>query len=124
MEAADRRRSLLDVLGSVPDLRSRYGRRYPIGSLLAVLTLPAMNGQSSLRGMWPWAGAHLVFLLCSARNASFPKDRLPGREVTLGLSTRGSLALNLIRALGYPFVVDAFRTLSARADRSLSLLSG
>ena len=62
--------------------------------------------------------------LCCARNASFPKDRLPGREVTLGLSTRGNLPLNLIRALGYRFVVGAFRALSARAGRSLSLLSG
>ena len=53
MQAADRRRSLLDVLGSVPDPRGRQGRRYPIVPLLAVLILAAMNGQSPLRRMWP-----------------------------------------------------------------------
>jgi hypothetical protein len=37
MQAAYRRRSLLEVLGSVPDPRGRQGRRYPIGSLLAVM---------------------------------------------------------------------------------------
>ena len=106
MRAADRRRSLLEVLGSVPDPRGRQGRRYPIGSLLAVLILAVMNGQSPLRGMWLWAGAHLVFLLRCARNARFPKDRLPDAEVTPGLSAMRNLVLN------------------ARADRGLSLLTG
>ena len=62
MQAADRRRSLLEVLGSVPDPRGRQGRRYPIGSLLAVLILAAMNGEFSLRGMWLWARAHAELL--------------------------------------------------------------
>ena len=106
MQAADRRRSLLDVLGSVPGPSGRQGRRYPVGSLLAVPILPAMNGQSPLRGMWLWTGAHLVFLLRCARDVSFCEDRLPGREVAPGLSAMRNLVLN------------------ARADRGLSLLTG
>jgi hypothetical protein len=35
-----------------------------------------------------------------------------------------SVAISLIRALGYQFVVDGFKALSARADRGLSLLIG
>jgi hypothetical protein len=34
------------------------------------------------------------------------------------------MALNVIRVLGYRLAVDAFRALSARADRGLSLLTG
>ena len=115
---------MLDVLGSVPGPSGRQGRRYPIGSLLAVLILAVMNGQYPLRGMWLWAGAHLVFLLRCARDVSFPMDRLPGREVTPGLSATGNLVLNLIRSLGYRLAVDTFRALSGRADRGLSLLTG
>ena len=77
MQAAYRRRSLLEVLGSVPDLRSRQGRRYPIVPLLAVLILAAMKGQSSLRGMWPWARAHAELL--TAR-LSFHRQRIPALE--------------------------------------------
>ena len=62
MQAVDGGCSLLEVLGSVPDPRGRQGRRYPIGSLLAVLILAAMNGESSLRGMWLWARAHAELL--------------------------------------------------------------
>jgi hypothetical protein len=79
MQAADRRRILLDLLGSVPDLRGRQGRRYPIGSLLAVLILAAMNGESSLLGMWPWARAHAELL--TAR-LSFHRQRIPALETS------------------------------------------
>jgi len=57
MQEVDTRRSLLDVLAAVPDLRGGHGRRYPIQSLLAALILAAINGQASLRGMWLWARA-------------------------------------------------------------------
>ena len=77
MQAADRRRSLLDLLGSVPDLRGGQGRRYPMVPLLAVLILPAMNGQSPLQGMWPWARAHAQ--LPTAR-LSFHRQRVPALE--------------------------------------------
>ena len=59
MQAVDGGRSLLAVLAAVADPRGRQGRRYPIQSLLAVLILAAINGQSSLRGMWLWATASL-----------------------------------------------------------------
>jgi hypothetical protein len=53
---------------------------------------------------------------------SFSEDRLHGRKIGPGLSLIRNLALNLLRTLGYRFVVDGFRALSARPDRGLSLL--
>lgn len=50
--------SLLEVLRRVPDPRRREGRIYPLASLLAMLILASVNGQSSLRGMLIWADAH------------------------------------------------------------------
>ena len=67
MQAVDGGRSLLDVLGSVPDPRGRQGRSYPTRSLLAVLIMAAMNGESSLSGMWPWARAHAELLTARLR---------------------------------------------------------
>ncbi len=46
---------LLDVLARISDLRRKHGRRCPIQSLLITLILAALNGQSSLRGVWLWA---------------------------------------------------------------------
>jgi len=64
----------------------------------------------ALRGHW----------LYWVRNISFSEDRLHGRKVGPGLS----MIRNLIRVLGYRFVGDGFRALSARADRGLGLLIG
>jgi hypothetical protein len=58
------------------------------------------------------------------RDVDFSEDRLHGRRIGPGLSVIRSMAINLIRALGYRFVVDGFRALSARADRGLTLLIG
>lgn len=50
--------SLLDHLGRIPDVRSRRGRQLPLGSLLGMLILGALNGETSLRGMWMWGCKH------------------------------------------------------------------
>lgn len=50
--------SLLWHLWRVPDPRSRRGRRYPLGGLLGMLLLAALNGEKSLRGMWLWGCQH------------------------------------------------------------------
>ncbi len=70
-----------------------------------------------LRGHW-----EIENRLNWVRDVSFCEDRLHGRKVGPGLSIIRNAALNLIRALGYRFVVDGFRALSARADRGLGLL--
>ena len=80
--------------------------------------LSVQQALECLRGHW-----EIENRLYWVRDVSFCEGRLLGREVAPGLSTIRNLALNLIRALGYRFVVDAFRTLSARADRGLSLLT-
>lgn len=55
--------SLLEALSRVPDPRGRQGRRYTWAALLACLLLAALNGVTSLRGMWVWVCAH-ASLLC------------------------------------------------------------
>jgi hypothetical protein len=55
--------SLLEVLRCVPDPRRRQGQIYPLHSLLAMLILASVNGQSSLRGMLIWAEAHWSLLV-------------------------------------------------------------
>ncbi len=50
-------KTLLEVLQSIPDPRSRRGRIYPLYGLLAVLLLAAMHGERSLLGMWQWGKA-------------------------------------------------------------------
>lgn len=81
--------------------------------------LRPQHALEGLRGHW-----EIENRLSWVRDVSFSEDRLPGRKVGPGLSVIRNLALNLIRVLGYRFVVDGFRALSARADRGLSLLIG
>jgi hypothetical protein len=47
--------SLLWYLNKVPDARRKEGRMYTLGSLLGMLVLAALNGQTNLRQMWLWA---------------------------------------------------------------------
>ncbi len=42
----------------LPDPRRRQGRRYPLASLLGLLVLAALHGETSLRGMWLWSRQH------------------------------------------------------------------
>ena len=50
-------RSLMAYLQRLPDPRRRQGRRYPLAGIVGLLILGALNGQSSVRGMWLWARA-------------------------------------------------------------------
>ena len=96
--------------------------------LLWVWDLSPRMALKALRGHWE-ARDKLSNNLCRVslywvRDVSFSEDRLHGRKVGPGLSMIRNLALNLVRALGYRFVVDGFRALSARADRGLGLHIG
>lgn len=64
-KAAGRRRALkgqeekrpetvLEVLRKLPDPRGRQGRYYPLASLVGLLLLAALTGQSSLKGIVEW----------------------------------------------------------------------
>jgi hypothetical protein len=55
--------SLMEVLRRVPDPRRREGLIYPLHSLLGMLILASVNGQSSLRGMLIWAQGHWSLLV-------------------------------------------------------------
>lgn len=46
--------SVLEVLRQIKDPRGRRGRIYPLYGVLSVLLLAAMQGETSLRGMWLW----------------------------------------------------------------------
>jgi len=54
MEAKNQSMYLRDIR----DPRRRQGRMYPLTSILTMLILAAVNGESSLRGMWKWAEQH------------------------------------------------------------------
>ena len=58
MEGRIRQESLLGGLKQVTDPRRRQGKVYPLGGLLGMLILAALNGESSLRGMWLWSCQH------------------------------------------------------------------
>ena len=45
-------------LEEIPDPRRPQGRVYPLKGLLGMLLLAALNGESSLRGMWIWGRMH------------------------------------------------------------------
>lgn len=53
-----KQKALSTCLRDVRDPRRRQGRIYPLASILTMLTLAAMNGESTLRGMWQWAQQH------------------------------------------------------------------
>jgi len=55
---ASKGKGLLSYLAEVPDPRRSQGRVYPLAGLLGMLILAAINGETSLRGMWLWARAH------------------------------------------------------------------
>lgn len=51
-------KSLLGQLQQMVDPRRREGRVYPLASTIGMLVLGALNGESSLRGMWQWGCQH------------------------------------------------------------------
>ena len=66
--------SLLGRLKQVADPRRRQGKVYPLGSLLGMLILAALNGESSLRGMWLWSCDHWALI---SRPLGFTGQRHP-----------------------------------------------
>lgn len=55
MEHGAKGKGLLEYLREVPDPRRRQGRIYPLAGILVMLILAALQGESTLRGMWVWA---------------------------------------------------------------------
>jgi len=66
--------SLLGRLKQVADPRRRQGKVYPLGSLLGMLILAGLNGESSLRGMWLWGCDHWAII---SRPLGFTGQRHP-----------------------------------------------
>lgn len=77
--------SLLAHLAHVPDPRRPQGRRYPLAALLGLVVLGALHGQSSLRGIWFWAGQHWAELW---QPLGFQHSRLPALTTLWDVSTR------------------------------------
>jgi len=59
MGGEETRKSLWEVLRSLPDPRGRQGRRYPMATLLGLLFVAAMAGETTLRGMVQWIQARV-----------------------------------------------------------------
>ena len=100
------RHSLLDQLAHVPDPRRPQGRRYPLAALLGLVVLGALHDESSLRGMWVWAGQHWGDL---RQPLGFRHARLPALTTLWNLTTRldhtaveQTLATWLEQLAGYP----------------------
>jgi hypothetical protein len=68
------------TLRDIRDPRRRQGRIYPLASILTMLTLAAVNGESTLRGMWKWAEQHWERI----------RDRLSGQKVLRGMGRYGT----------------------------------
>lgn len=74
MEGRIPEESLLDRLKQAADPRRRQGKVYPLWSLLGMLILAALNGESSLRGMWLWSCDHWALI---SRPSGFTGQRHP-----------------------------------------------
>jgi hypothetical protein len=66
--------SLLGALATIPDPRSRKGRRYPLPALLGLVLLAMLHGHDSLRGAWVWTHQRwgLLWRPLGARSPHFP----------------------------------------------------
>jgi hypothetical protein len=64
--------SLLAQLATLPDPRRKQGQRYSLRTLLGLLVLAALNGKSSLRGMWLWGCNHWTTICSDLECASTP----------------------------------------------------
>ena len=77
---AEKRKALSSYLRDIRDPRRRQGRIYPLASILTMLTLAAVNGESTLRGMWKWVEQHWEQIL----------DRLSGQRVRHSMGRYGT----------------------------------
>ena len=77
---AEKRKALSMYLRDIRDPRRRQGRIYPLASILTMLTLAAVNGESTLRGMWKWAEQHWERI----------RDRLSGQKVLRSMGRYGT----------------------------------
>lgn len=71
-----------------------------------------------LRGHWTIENGIFYVL-----DVSYDEDRWHGRKVGIVLSKFRHAAINLIRSLGYPYVPDGWRGISARTDYGLAFVT-
>lgn len=110
--------------GRVQRLRRRIGQPEWSGMeeafWVAGGSLPVLDAQQALAWLRAhWEVENRIFWV---RDVSYGKDRSHARAVALALSSVRTVALNLIRRLGFRYIPDGWRALAARSDRGLSLL--
>lgn len=81
---------------------------------------------------WPWTAEEARFRLrqhgaiengvCRVRDVTYDEDRLHGRRRGLGLGDIRNVAITLLRQLGYRYIPDAQRLISARPSLAFALL--
>ena len=47
--------TLFEALSSIPDHRTRKGRRYPLAAILAITIAAMLSGANDLRAVFRWA---------------------------------------------------------------------
>jgi hypothetical protein len=67
-------KALWDVLGQLPDRRSRHGRRFPLASVLALVLAALLAGRTSLAAIARWGRSLDIALL---RQLGIERDRAP-----------------------------------------------
>jgi len=107
----------------------RYRRRLHMDHWESVKTTLWIAGGENLPLLSPaqlqdhlrqhWTIENRVFYV---RDVSLDEDRLHGRKIGFPLSVIRNISLNLIRHLGFRFIPDARRSLSADTDFGLSHL--
>jgi len=89
-------RSLVEVLGEIPDVRSRHGRRYSLTSLLALSCAAMQCGARSYSAIAEWGRSHAQDLV---RALGFTRATTPC-AATLFLAFRGLDRAQVEKVLG------------------------
>ena len=82
---------------------------------------PSRRTEKSARGLrGHWTSENGVFRVW---DVSYHEDRLHGRKGGIVLSKVRHAAINQIRSLGYPYIPDGWRGISARTDYGLAFVT-
>lgn len=92
--------SLLESFATVPDPRSRFGRRHPLGAILTLSVCAMLSGAKSIYAIWQWG-----------------REQEPERVKAMGFTKEKTPAVSSIHEIFKRLDVDAFeRAMAAWAQ--------
>ena len=74
MDTKEIGRSLIEAFETVPDPRSRFGRRHPLSAILALSVCAMLSGARSLYGIWQWGREQDIE---TVKAMGFVRDKTP-----------------------------------------------